>query len=127
MNNLSSSQHTVFLASTDLEKAKVYYQQALGLDLVEGNDQGLVFRLAEGELRLTKVPTFTPLPWTVLDWQVEDLRASLAGLLKNGVVIERFDGMDHDEDGIWSSPDGKAKIIWFKDPDGNVLSLSERE
>jgi hypothetical protein len=62
----------------------------------------------------------------VLDWQVDDILSAHAALSSGGVEFSRFDGMDQDENAIWTSPDGGARILWFKDPDGNVLSVSQR-
>ena len=62
----------------------------------------------------------------MLDWQVSDILAAHKTLSERGVEFTIFDGMGQDEKGIWASPDGGARILWFKDPDGNVLSISER-
>ena len=61
----------------------------------------------------------------MLDWQVKDIEAAMSDLSQKGVMFERFEGMDQDETGIWKTPDG-VQIAWFKDPDGNVLSVSQR-
>ena len=86
----------------------------------------LVYQIAGMELRLSKVPNHTPLPFTVLDWQVTSISDAHATLSGQGVEFTIYDGMGQDENGIWTSPDGGARILWFKDPDGNVLSVSER-
>ncbi len=104
----------------------MFYETVLGLPLKDDNPYALVFDLHGVELRISKVPGFTPFPWTVLDWQVEDIAASMKLLTANGIEFVRFDGIDHDADGVWTTPDGQAKIAWFKDPDENVLSVSER-
>ena len=96
------------------------------MDLFADDPYALVYQLAGAELRLSKVPAHTPLPFTVLDWQVRDIQTAHAQLAAAGVTFSMFDGMDQDETGIWTSPDGGAKILWFKDPDGNVLSVSQR-
>ena len=124
--DLKSSNTTVFLATSDADAARAFYEGALGLVLTADEPFALVYTLAGTELRLSKVPNHTPLPFTVLDWQVPDILAAHDVLADRGIEFSIFDGMGQDERGIWQSPDGGAKILWFKDPDGNVLSVSER-
>ncbi len=124
--DLSRSRPTVFLATSDTGAARAFYEGALGLSLLSDDPYALVYALNGLELRLSKVPGHTPLPFTVLDWQVDDILSAHAALSAGGVAFSRFDGMDQDENAIWTSPDGGARILWFKDPDGNVLSVSQR-
>lgn len=124
--DLNTSKTTIFLATSNPEAARIFYEEQLGLSLAADDPYTLVYQLAGTEFRLSKVPSHTPLPFTVLDWQVPDLEAAHAHLSKNDVEFTIFDGMGQDEKGIWASPDGGARILWFKDPDGNVLSVSER-
>jgi len=74
--------------------------------------------------RSPKNEGFKPFPFTILGWSVDDIAKTVQGLQKRGVTFERYVGMDQDHLGIWTSPGGAA-IARFKDPDGNVLSLSE--
>jgi catechol 2,3-dioxygenase-like lactoylglutathione lyase family enzyme len=76
-------------------------------------------------VRVTQVPQFAAAAYTVLGWEVADIAAAVAGLREAGVVIERFPGLELDELGVWTPPGGGARVAWFKDPDGNVLSLSQ--
>ncbi|CAN5138892.1 VOC family protein [soil metagenome] len=115
----------VFAATRDAARARVFYQSKLGLRFVADEPTALVFNLAGTELRIQKVDSFTPHPFTALGWQVSDLQRKVAGLLEAGVVFERYPGMEQDANGVWTAPDG-ARIVWFKDPDGNTLSLTER-
>jgi catechol 2,3-dioxygenase-like lactoylglutathione lyase family enzyme len=124
--DLKAAKTTIFLATSDAESARNFYEEKLGLTLASDEPYALVYQMAGSELRLSKVPSFTPLPFTVLDWQVEDILAAHKMLSERGVEFTLFDGMGQDEKGIWASPDGGARILWFKDPDGNVLSVSER-
>ena len=124
--DLKSAKATVFLAASNAEAARSFYEQTLGLELAADDPFALVYQLAGTELRISKVPNHTPLPFTVLDWQVADILAAHKTLSERGVEFTIFDGMGQDEKGIWASPDGGARILWFKDPDGNVLSVSER-
>jgi hypothetical protein len=73
---------------------------------------------------VSTVDGFKPAPFTILGWNVDSIGKTVKGLQKKGVKFERFPGMDQDQLGVWTSPSG-AKIAWFKDPDGNVLSISE--
>lgn len=124
--DLQTAKPTIFLATSDAESARNFYEEKLGLELASDDPYALVYQLAGTELRLSKVPSFTPLPFTVLDWQVPDILAAHETLSERGVDFTVFEGMGQDEKGIWMSPDGGARILWFKDPDGNVLSVSER-
>ena len=124
--DLSASKPTVFLATSQPEVARSFYESTLGLTLQADDAFALVYQPSGAELRLSKVPNHTPLPFTVLDWQVPDIQAAHKTLADKGVEFSIFDGMGQDENGIWTSPDGGARILWFKDPDGNVLSVSER-
>lgn len=126
MTDFSQAPTSFFLATADSEAAKRFYADVMGLEMTEDSEYAVVFKLADAELRISKVPSFTPFPWTVLDWQVGDIREAMAKLKEGGVSFERFDGVDHDDDGVWAVPGGGAKIAWFKDPDGNVLSVSQR-
>ncbi|MEO1015627.1 MAG: VOC family protein [Pseudomonadota bacterium] len=124
--DLRTSGVSVFLATANPAEATRFYRDVLGLEFVEDSPFAVVFKLAGAELRLSKVPSFQPFPWTVVDWRVDDIDAALAGLAAAGVDLERFDGMDQDERGVWTVPGGGAQIAWFMDPDGNVLSVSQR-
>ncbi|MEM9939436.1 MAG: VOC family protein [Pseudomonadota bacterium] len=124
--DLKTAKPTVFLATADADAARSFYEDVLGLHLESDDPFALVYQLAGAELRLSKVPAFTPLPFTVLDWQVADIDAAHATLSGRGVSFLVFEGMGQDDKHIWTSPDGGAKILWFKDPDGNTLSVSER-
>lgn len=124
--DLNSAKPTLFLATSDAEAARAFYEGQLGLALEADDAYALVYQLAGTELRLSKVPNHTPLPFTVLDWQVANISEAHKALSGKGVEFAIFEGMGQDENGIWTSPDGGARILWFKDPDGNVLSVSER-
>ncbi len=126
MTDFSKAPTSFFLATADGDVAKAFYAEVMGLELTEDSPYAVVFKLADSELRISKVPSFTPFPWTVLDWQIGDIKEAMTSLKDKGVTFERFDGMDQDEDGVWAVPGGGPRIAWFKDPDGNVLSVSQR-
>jgi predicted enzyme related to lactoylglutathione lyase len=91
---------------------------------VSDDDFALVFDVHGTPLRITKVESLSPGPFTVLGWEVADISMTAARLCKRGVAFERFEGMSQDEHGIWLAPGG-ARVAWFKDPDGNLLSITE--
>ena len=114
-----------FVATSDPERAKKFYLHTLGLPLVsEQLPFALVFDANGIMLRVAIVKKFKPAGFTVLGWQVPRIKTAAQALAKAGVEFERYPGMDQDELGVWTSPSG-AKIAWFKDPDGNTLSISE--
>ncbi|MEL7481810.1 MAG: VOC family protein [Pseudomonadota bacterium] len=114
-----------FVPVADGDRAKSFYGETLGLDLLEDTPFAVVFRVPGGTLRLAKTPNFAPQPFSLVCWVVDDLNAEMAALRAKGIEFERFSGLPQDEDGVWTVPDG-TKICWFKDPDGNLLSFSQR-
>ncbi len=114
-----------FLTIVDVERAKEFYRDRLGLRLIgEEPPYALVFDANGIMLRLGMGKERTPAAGTVLGWQVPDASAAVRELAEAGIRFERYEFLKQDEQGIWSSPTG-AKVAWFKDPDGNVLSISE--
>ena len=113
-----------FVATTRPEKARVFYCDVLGMRLEEEGPFALVVSTTNAKLRIQKVDAFVPQTFTVLGWKVENIRTTMSQLMPKGVMFERFDGMDQDDAGIWVAPGG-ARVCWFKDPDGNVLSLTQ--
>ena len=126
MKTLANASTSFFLATSDSEVCKSFYTKNLGLTLRDDNQYALVFDLAGAELRIAKVPSFTPFAWTVLDWQIDDINACVDMLVDQGITFEQFEGMELNEKGIWTVPGEGTQIAWFKDPDGNVLSVSQR-
>jgi len=113
-----------FLHVSDLGRAAAFYGGVLGLPVVS-QDQFAVVVDADGvEVRITAVEDRTPAPATVLGWKVPDIEAAVAALTAAGVGFTRYDGIDQDDAGVWTTPDG-TRVAWFQDPDGNVLSLSQ--
>jgi catechol 2,3-dioxygenase-like lactoylglutathione lyase family enzyme len=113
---------TAFIPSTDLERARAFYGDRLGLRVVLDDALAFELDLGHGWLRIVRVQSFTPHPFTVFGWQVDDIRTTLGEL---AVEPLRYDQLEQDEDAVWRSPAG-ALIAWFADPDGNVLSLTQR-
>lgn len=113
-----------FTATTVPEQATEFYRDVLGLDLKSVEDTAIVFELGEAILRVSIVPEFSPTPYTVLGWSVDDIESEMSALSGRGVTFERFLGFPQDERGVMQFPDGTL-VAWFKDPDGNVLSLTQ--
>jgi catechol 2,3-dioxygenase-like lactoylglutathione lyase family enzyme len=121
---LKSSNVIAFVATTNAEKARGFYEGNLGLTLLEDNPYALVFDANGVMLRVQKVQLLNPAAHTTLGWNVADIRGTITALTQQGVVFERYARLPQDAAGIWSSPSG-AQVAWFKDPDGNVLSLTQ--
>jgi catechol 2,3-dioxygenase-like lactoylglutathione lyase family enzyme len=109
-----------FAPSTDLARSRAFYADSLSLTVLEETPFALVFP----GIRVTKVDSLTPQPFTILGWQVQDIASTIATLTARGVTFTRYDGMDQDPAGVWTTPSG-AKVAWFTDPDGNTLSLTQ--
>jgi catechol 2,3-dioxygenase-like lactoylglutathione lyase family enzyme len=114
----------LFLATANAERSRAFYERVLGLAFVADEPPALVFRVGGSMLRIQKVDRVQAAPYTALGWAVVDIRATARRLNEAGVGFERYDGMNQDADGIWQSPAG-ARVAWFRDPDGHVLSLTQ--
>jgi catechol 2,3-dioxygenase-like lactoylglutathione lyase family enzyme len=121
---LDGARLVAFVPSTDLDRSRTFFAGTLGLALVETTPFACVLRSGQTMLRVTRVDELRPQPFTVLGWDVPDLRATLAALAATGVPALRFDGIGQDDDGVWTTPGGDL-VAWFADPDGNTLSLTQ--
>ena len=121
---LSQSKIVAFVATSKPESAKSFYEQTLGLRLIADDPFAIVFDANGITLRVQKVQAHTPPGYTVLGWDVADIHSEIKELTEREVRFERYEGLEQDESGVWTSPSG-AKVAWFKDPDGNVLSLTQ--
>jgi len=119
---LTNSNPIVFVATANAEAAVVFYRDVLGLTFVADDPFALVFDLNGTMLRIFKVESVTPLEYTALGWEVDDIEAMVRRLGEKGVKFERYKQLEQDDLGIWTSPG--ARVAWFKDPDGNTLSLT---
>ncbi len=126
MNHASLGEFDVmaFASTIDAVRAVKFYRDTLGLSLISQDSFAAAFDAHGIMLRVTSVPQpLTPQPFTVLGWKVPDIAVEVKGLAAAGVKFERY--MDsQDELNIWTAPGG-AKVAWFKDPDGNILSLTQ--
>jgi len=121
---LETAKFIAFAATTDSARARRFYEGVLGFAVLSDDPFALALNVNGTMLRMQKVGSFVPPPFTALGWQVADIGLTIDALRKRGVTFERYPGMVQDERGIWTSPSG-ACVAWFKDPDGNTLSLSE--
>ena len=121
---LGSTDIIAFVAVTDAQKARAFYEGVLGLRFVKDDGFALVFEANGIMVRAAKMKEFTPAQYTVLGWQVSHIEDVLRALTQNGVKFEIFGFFKQDDLGIWTAPTGD-KVAWFKDPDGNILSVSQ--
>jgi catechol 2,3-dioxygenase-like lactoylglutathione lyase family enzyme len=113
-----------FLGTTDPARARSFYEGVLGLTLIGDHEYLMTFQSGAARVALQKLDHVTPPHGTALGWNVPDLPAVVRELMSRGAVFERFEGMDQDELGIWRPAGPSTGVAWFKDPDGNLLSLS---
>jgi len=113
-----------FIASANPVESRAFYESTLNLKCLSDDPFALVFDLVGCPLRIQKVESVPDVNYTVLGWEVDDVRQLVTELSNKGIRFEIFTQLSQDELGIWSSPGG-ALVAWFKDPDGNTLSLTE--
>ena len=121
---LGSTDIVAFVPTRDAGKARAFYEGVLGLRFIKDDGFALVLDANGIMVRVAKAPEFKPLPFTILGWQVSEIENVVRGLQKKGVHFEIFGFFKQDELGIWTAPTGD-KVAWFKDPDGNLLSVSQ--
>lgn len=121
---LTKGKIVAFVPTLDLAKARSFYEGVLGFRVVSEDGFALVLEANGTMLRVTHVQNFQPQQFTILGWDVADINESVSRLSVGGVKFENYSMPGQDQRGIWKSPSG-ARIAWFKDPDGNVLSLTQ--
>lgn len=121
---LGSHKLIAFVATTNADRAREFYGGTLGLTLVSQDGFAVVFDVNGIMLRVTLVQSHVPAQYTVLGWETPDIKSTVTRLEAAGVKFNRYGFPGQDERGIWTAPDG-ARVAWFNDPDGNVLSVSE--
>jgi catechol 2,3-dioxygenase-like lactoylglutathione lyase family enzyme len=121
---LTSSSLVAFVSTTDLDRARRFYEGTLGLEFVEQGPLACVFIANGTMLRVTLADRVATPGYTVLGWRVDDLDRVVGLLSSSGVTFNRYDGMDQDSAGVWTTPGGD-RVAWFSDPDGNNLSLTQ--
>lgn len=121
---LADKKLKAFVPTTKPDKAKSFYKDILGLELLSEDNYALEFNANGTLLRVIIVQELKPHPFTVLGWNVDNISSTIKSLNSKNVFCEKYDFLKQDDLGIWTSPSG-AKVAWFKDSDGNVLSLTE--
>jgi catechol 2,3-dioxygenase-like lactoylglutathione lyase family enzyme len=101
-----------------------FYERVLGLEFVSDDEFAIVLDAHGTELRIQEVRSLAPQPHTLLGWSVSSISEVVTALRSRGVEFEKYAFLEQDVIGVWTAPSG-AKIAWFKDPDGNLLSLTE--
>jgi catechol 2,3-dioxygenase-like lactoylglutathione lyase family enzyme len=124
MKMLGSTNIVAFIPTKDAEKARVFYEGVLGLRFVKDDGFAMVLDANGIMVRIAKMQEFAPAQFTILGWQVSGIEAMARALQAKGVHFEIFGFFKQDELGIWTAPTGD-KVAWFKDPDGNILSISQ--
>ena len=119
---LTHSKLQSIIWTSRIAEAETFYRDVLGLKLRTRSDGALVFDVGGGDLRVAPVPSTAPSEHTVMGFAVSDVDSVIAALSSRGVVFERFAGLPHAANGTVISPDG-ARVAWFRDPDGNILSV----
>jgi predicted enzyme related to lactoylglutathione lyase len=121
---LNAQEVVAFIPTADAIKARSFYEGILGLRVTSEDRFALVLDANGTMLRVTNVQDFEPQQFTILGWNVTDIDQAVSRLSQRGVRFENYGMANQDERGIWKSPSG-ARVAWFKDPDGNVLSLTQ--
>jgi catechol 2,3-dioxygenase-like lactoylglutathione lyase family enzyme len=121
---LQNNNLIAFVCTANPDRARPFYRDVLGLSLMGEDPFALVFDANGISLRVSITNQLTPADHTVLGWEVPDIASTIAELKAKGVEFNRYEGMNQNEAGIWRAPGG-AQIAWFRDPDGNVLSLTQ--
>ena len=122
---LSTASIQAFLPTTDFDRARAFFEGVLGLRYIKNDGHALVMDSNGTMIRISKVqPDFKPQQFTILGWEVADIESAVADLEARGVTFERYGFFVQDDHGIWTAPTGD-RVAWFKDPDGNTLSVSQ--
>jgi catechol 2,3-dioxygenase-like lactoylglutathione lyase family enzyme len=121
---LASAKMVGFVPTTDYDKARAFYEGKLGFGFVSLDQYALVMSVGGHRIRITKMPNFTPLQGTILGWEVQDIQVVATWLRDRGVTLEKYPFVQDRDLGIWTTPSGD-KVAWFKDPDGNILSIAQ--
>ena len=122
---LKAAPPMAFVSTTKPDEAKRFYTDVLGLEFVADDKFALIFRIHGNQtLRVQRVHELKPQPFTVFGWQVEDIESSVAILTKLGVMFQMIGLPTQDKTGVCTFDNGD-KVAWFKDPDGNTLSIAQ--
>lgn len=121
---LTTARMVGFVPTSDYEKARSFYEGKLGFQFLSLDQYALVMKVGGHMVRISKIPDFTPRQGTILGWEVENIESAATWLRDRGVTLEKYPFVQDRELGIWTTPTGE-KVAWFKDPDGNILSVGQ--
>ena len=121
---LSDKKLKAFVPTVKPDEAKLFYKDILGLKLLSEDNYALEFDANGTLLRIIIVQDLKPYPFTILGWNIDNIISLIKQLNDKDIFCEQYEFLEQDDLGIWTSPNG-SKVAWFKDPDGNVLSLTE--
>lgn len=124
--SLRTNSPIAFIPTRNAEVARDFYTNVLSLAFESDDEFALIFRVGPGTgtmLRVVRAPAYTPPPFTIFGWEVDDIHSTVAELRSKGVTFQRYGFLQQDDHDIWRAPGG-SQIAWFQDPDGNTLSLS---
>ena len=121
---LGNSSLIAFVPTRDAARSRMFYEDTLGLRFVSDDSFAVVMDANGTMIRIVRLGEFTPAPYTIVGWQVEDIHQTIAAMSGKDIEFKRYPYFEQSEDGVWSAPDG-AQVAWFSDPDGNTLSISE--
>jgi catechol 2,3-dioxygenase-like lactoylglutathione lyase family enzyme len=124
MGILETARPAIIICTRDRARATAFYRDTLGLSLVSEDNFASVFNTAGVTLRVSMVPDFTPHEHTIIGFHVPDVVATVKALREKGLAFNTYQHLRHDELGVWTAPGGTVRVAWFKDPDGNVLSVT---
>jgi catechol 2,3-dioxygenase-like lactoylglutathione lyase family enzyme len=114
-----------FIPTRNGDAARAFYETKVGLRFISDDQFALVFQSGANMIRISRTGSFTPAPFTILGWQSSQIEQDVRDMSARGITFERYDYMTPQDDlGIWTTPTGD-KVAWFKDPDGNTLSISQ--
>jgi catechol 2,3-dioxygenase-like lactoylglutathione lyase family enzyme len=120
-----SARVVTFLGTRNRAAAKAFYCDKLGLKYVSEDPFALALETDGKRLRISELKDFEPRRFTALGWEVTEIVGAVRALKEKGVSFQVHEGFGQDEHGIWTSPDKSARVAWFLDPDGNILSLTQ--
>ena len=134
MGILETAKPAIVICTNDRPRATAFYRDTLGLPLAHEDAFAAVFDIAGVTLRVSPVPDFAPHGHTILGFVVQDVAATVTALRENGVTFNLYPGFHQDALGILTipgppeadagTPDPPIRVAWFKDPDGNVLNVT---
>jgi catechol 2,3-dioxygenase-like lactoylglutathione lyase family enzyme len=124
MGILEAAKPAIIICTKDRERATAFYRDTLGLTVAYEDSFAAVLNTGGVTLRVSVVADFAPHEHTILGFNVPDVAATVKALREKGVIFNTYQHVSQNELGIWTAPGGTVHVAWFKDPDGNVLSVT---